>query len=47
MRVENYDKKSPLKGALAEKMKKLTFLESAMNFSPRLKDMNNDLAQDC
>ena len=43
MQLENYDRKSPLKGVIKDKQKKLPFLESAINFSPKKKELNDDL----
>ena len=43
--IENYDKKSPLKGEINMKASKLPFLESATNFCPK-KELNDDLFAD-
>ena len=43
MQVQNYDKRSPLKGGIKNKMSKLPFLASAIDFNSKPK-MNQDLA---
>ena len=42
MQVQNYDKRSPLKGGIKNKMSKLPFLASAVDFNSKPK-MNQDL----